>query len=165
MLCLVGHSTQNKKTHLMPVKPLTILCFVYVKPSSTLLIFLFYLTLTCIFTSLMPLSHLALLSRVELLSLSFCHWGKQNTVAMETAHREARGSLWEFQCRDRSLYKAISCLCAERWLQRLWTLCLSFPCEKHRWGDRDWGTEKVTWKDWKKERWLILIRQKMSCYC
>lgn len=86
------------------------------------------------------------LSHFELLSLSSCHRGKQNTVAMETAHREERVSLWDFQCGDRSLYMAISCRRAGRWVQPSMNIVSLFLCEKlpDRWSDRQ--SEKDTWK-------------------
>lgn len=73
-------------------------------------------TLTCKFASPVPLiSRPATRSLFQPLSLSSCYRGKQHGVAVETASRE--GSLWDFQCADRSLYMAASCLSTNRWAQ------------------------------------------------
>lgn len=92
MLFLLGHSSRNKKkTHLIPIKPMTLLCFIYKTSFSCSFILssrLVYLPLLCPYLTSSPV--LYSLSHSELLSLPSCHRGKQNTVAMETAHREER---------------------------------------------------------------------------
>lgn len=69
----------------------------------------------------------------------------------------------DFQCADRSLYKAISCLCAERWLQPFYEHCVSlFFVEKlqGRWSERqtkDPRKKVKRGKDLWSLAWLILI--------
>lgn len=131
----------------MPVKPTTLLCFIY---KTSLFCSFYYLIPTSIFALLcsylasIPVLCLILNSH---LSLSSCHRGKQNTVAMETAQREKRGSLWDFQCGDRSLYMATSCLQAGRWVQPSMNIesFFFFLCEtlRDRWSDRHSEKERL----------------------
>lgn len=109
---------------------------------------LVYLPLLCPY--LTPSSILCSLSHFELLSFSSCHQGKQNTVAMETAHREERGSLWDFQCGDRRLYMAISCLRAGRWVQPSMNIVSLFP---DRQSEKDWGTQRGETKRQQERVW------------
>lgn len=143
---------------------MTLLCFIYKASFFRSFIFsswLVYLPLLCPYLTSSPV--LYSLSHFELLSLSSCHRGKQNTVAMETAHREERGSLWGFQCGDRSLYMAISCLRAGRWVQPSTNIVSHFPVwkttrqtERHTEWDKDRETEKGKWREREKDVWSLV---------
>lgn len=123
MMLLVGLSTRNEKTHLMPVKPMTILRFIYEQPSSAP-DSCPYLTPSPAFSFWTPIS------------LSSCHWGKQNTVAVETAHREERGSLWDFQCGDRKPIHGHFLPVHREVGSTLFEHCVSLSSVKDRWSDR-----------------------------
>lgn len=153
----------------MPVKPLTILCFVYVKHSSTLLIFLFYLTLTRIFTSLMPLSHPALLSRFELLSLSLSATEGNKILLLWKPLTGRQEAAYESSSVETEAYIRPFPVCALRGGFSVYEHCVSLSCVRNTDGVTGRARKRLRNResDMKgmKERWLILIRQKMSCYC
>lgn len=139
----------------MPVKPMTLLCFI---SKTSFFRFYFLPPPTRTFTSLVPLiSHPALSSARFLifensLSLFSCHRGKQNTVAMETAHRE--------RARREAAYETSSVETeAYIWPHPVWwvqpsmnIVFLSFLREtlRGRWSDRQ--SEKMIWKQRERER-------------
>lgn len=147
MLFLLGHSSRNKKTHLIPIKPMTLLCFIGKTSffcSFILSSRLVYLPLLCPYLTSSPV--LYSLSHFGLLSLSSCHRGKQNTVAMETAHREERGeAAYETSSVETEAYIWPFPVCGLGGrFNLLWTLCLSFPVWK--------TTRQTEWQRVRKSR-------------
>lgn len=132
MLFLVRLSSRNKKSHLMPIKPTTLLCFIY----WTIFLPLFYFVIpTRIFTSLVPLiSHPALFSTRFLILNSYLSlpategnkilllWKlltERRESAYETSSVETEAYIWPFPVGGLG-----------GGFNLLWTLCL-FSCVKN----------------------------------
>ena len=171
MLFLLGHSSRNKKTHLIPIKPMTLLCFIC-KTSFFCSFILSYIYLSCALISHPALSSTRFLSHFELLSLSSCHRGKQNTVAMETAHREERGeAAYETSRAETEAYIWPVPVCGLGGSSTFYEHCVSVSCVKNY--ETDGLTDRVRrrrQRETKEDVWSLghidlCIWQELSCYC
>lgn len=111
---------------------MTLMCFI----QNILLVLFYSLMPSLIFTSLVPLSHIQpgpySVSHFELLSLSSCHRGKQNTVAMEIAHREERQLMRLPVWRQKPIYGHFLSACWEVGLT-FYEHCVSLSCVEKLW--------------------------------
>lgn len=144
-IAVVGHSSRNQKTHLMPVKLMTLLCFIRKTHFCSFIFTLACLPLLCPY--LASSSVLYSRSHFELLSLFL---PRRETKYCCYGNCSERGSLWDFQCGHRGLYMAISCLQAGRRVRPSMNIVSHFPVNE-TFGVTDW--------DWGKR----LSRQRERC--